>query len=58
MNNKGYAKFWVANKVHYGNLQLAYEDCLQRSKCDVTNKEGYEKSLNKRYDPFDKMKMH
>ena len=41
-----------------GNLQLAYGDCLQRSQCDVTNKEGYEKSLNKRYDSFDKMKMH
>ena len=37
---------------------MGYGDCLQRSKCDVTNKEGYEKSLNKRYDSFDKMKMH
>ena len=41
-----------------GDVQVAYGDCLQRSKCDVTNKEGYEKSLNKRYDSFDKMKMH
>ena len=37
---------------------MGYGDCLQRNKCDVTNKEGYETSLNKRYDSFDKMKMH
>ena len=41
-----------------GDVQVGYGDCLQLSKCDVTNKEGYEKSLNKRYDSFDKMKMH
>ena len=41
-----------------GDVQVAYGDCLQRCKCDVTNKEGYEKSLNKRYDSFDKTKMH
>ena len=41
-----------------GDVQVASGDCLQRCKCDVTNKEGYEKSLNKRYDSFDKMKMH
>ena len=41
-----------------GDVQVGYGDCLQRSKCDVKNKEGYEKSLNKRYDSFDKMKMH
>ena len=24
MKNKGYAKFWGANKVHYGRCQVAY----------------------------------
>ena len=23
MKNKGYAKFWGANKVYYGNVQMA-----------------------------------
>ena len=24
MKNKGYAKFWAANKVHYGRCQVVY----------------------------------
>ena len=24
MKNKGYAKFWGANKVHYGSVEVAY----------------------------------
>ena len=32
MKNKGYAKFWGANKVHYGKCESG--ECL---KCSVTN---------------------
>jgi len=30
--NKGYVKFWRANKVHYGNVQVAYGAFVYRNR--------------------------